>query len=272
MYKNFNFISSETIVAEVKQRLFTYFDSGALKEVMIPTYIHNAMRRLRVMTMEYKEDFISIENYKGRLPKDLMYLKDAFLCNKLYQIAHDVHTNTYEYYKKIYCNDDCGNEYETFSQTTQTLPNWIETKLDPQLLRVYYTSKADCSEDCKGLYANTDNVITIHKKTISTTFETGQIYLQYYISPEDEHGPMIPEVIEVEDYIKNTLYLRLYEDLFNNISDESINVIQNKMSYYKQEHRLSYESALNRLKEETKQQTRDNIAKQRRRFIKFQIH
>jgi hypothetical protein len=272
MYKNFNFISSEIIVAEVKQRLSSYFDLGALKEILIPTYIHNALRKLRVMGMEYDETVLVIDNYKAKLPNDLMYLKDAYLCTKIFQTAHDVHTNVYEYYKKIYCNDNCGNEYETFSQVTQTLPNWVQTNLDPQLLKVYYTSKSYCSEDCKGLISDSLNVVTINKKTLSANFETGEIFIQYYKTPEDEHGPLIPELVEVEDYIKNTLYLRLYEDLFNNVSDESLNAIQAKMSYYKQEHRMTYESALNTLKEETRQQTRDNINKQKRRFIKFEIH
>jgi hypothetical protein len=273
MYKNFNFISSEIIIAEVKQRMHSYFDSGAIKEILIPTYIHNALRRLRVLGMEYREDVLPVENYKAKLPNELMYLKDAWLCDKVYQISEDLTTNQYEYYKKIYCNDSCSNEYETFSQTTQTIPSWVEKNLNPKLLRVHYTSKAYCSNDCKGLDLRGDDyTVTINKKTITATFETGEIYIQYYVSPTDEFGPLIPETIEVEDYVKNTLYLRFYEDLYNNVSDESINIITNKLGYYKQEHRLSYESALNSLKEESKQQTRDNIRKQKRRFIYFQIN
>jgi len=272
MYNNFNFISSDIISAEVKQRLKSYFDSGSLTEAMMPTYIDTALRKLRVMVLEYDETVVPIDNYKGRLPSDCAYVKDAFLCNTVYNVTNPTMTTTYEYYKKTYCNDTCDNEYETFEQTSVTIPSWIINNLSPTLLRIYYTSKAYCSDDCTGLQSGNGKIIKINKKTITAEFESGNLYIQYYRRPEDEYGPLIPEVVEVEEFIKAALYFELFKDLYNSVTDESINIIERKMAMYKQDYYAKLEAALNKLKEETKQQLRDNITKQRRRFMQFMIN
>lgn len=272
MYNNFNFISSEIIVAEVKQELSSYFDSGSLTETLIPTYIDNALRRLKMMVLQYEEDIVSVDNYRAKLPNNLSYLKDAFLCTAIKDVTNPVMTTKYEYYKKIYCNDECGNEYETFSQETQTIPSWIVTHMAPTLLRVYYTSRAFCSDDCNGLNSDSPEIIRINGKTLTASFSEGNIYIQYYSRPMDEHGPLIPELVEVEEFIKAAIYYNLFKILYNSVTDESINMIERKLAMYKQEYYAKYESALNMLKIQTKQQLRDGITKQRRRFVKFIIN
>ena len=45
-YDNTNFISSEPLVAEIKQELKSYFEAGAISEVLIPTFIDQALCNL----------------------------------------------------------------------------------------------------------------------------------------------------------------------------------------------------------------------------------
>lgn len=272
MYNNFNFISSDVIVAEVKQELKSYFDSGLLTETLIPTYIDNALRRLKVMVLEYREEVIPVANYRSKLPSDFHYLRDAFLCTTIMDITNPTMSTVYEYFRRDICNDDCGSVYETFEKTSMTIPAWITTHLKPTLLRVYYGSRAFCADDCTGFNADSADVVRINKKTLTASFETGNIYLQYYSRPEDEYGPLIPEVVEVEEFIKAALYYNMFELLYNSVTDESINIIERKVGYYKQKYFAKYESALNTLKMETKQEVRDNITKQSRRFMKFMIN
>ena len=272
MYNNFNFISSEVIVAEVKQELKSYFDSGLLTEVLMPTYIDNALRRLRVMVLDFKEEILPVENYRAKLPKDFSYLKDAFLCNTIMDVTNPTMSTTFEYFRRDICNDSCDTVNETFEKTTMTIPAWITTHLQPTLLRVYYGSRAFCSDDCNGLKSDGADVVRINKSTVTTSFEVGNLYIQYFARPEDEYGPLIPELVEVEEFIKAALYYNLFELLYNSVTDESINIIERKLGYYKQKYFSKYESALNTLKEETKQETRDNITKQGRRYMKFMIN
>lgn len=272
MYNNYNFISSEIIIAEVKQELSSYFDSGSLTETLMPSMIDNALRKLKVMVLQYEEDIIPVDNYRAKLPANLSLVKDAFLCTAIKDVTNPVMTTKYEYYKKIYCNDTCGNEYETFSQETQTIPSWIVTHMAPTLLRVYYTSRAYCSDDCNGLNSEAPEIVRINGRTLSASFSEGNIYLQYYSRPEDDFGPLIPELVEVEEYIKAALYYNLFKVLYNSVTDESVNIIERKLMMYKQEYYAKYEAALNMLKLNTKQQLRDSITKQRRRFMKFMIN
>ena len=54
-YDNVPFISSEPLIAEVKQELKSYFEAGAISEVLIPTFVDQALRKLRVMVLEPQE-------------------------------------------------------------------------------------------------------------------------------------------------------------------------------------------------------------------------
>lgn len=277
MYNNWNYISAEVIVAEVKQKLKSYFDSGSITEALIPTYIDNALRRLKHLVLDYKEDIITVEDYKVKLPEDFAFLKDAYLLTRIDDLTTPVMSSKFEYYKKLYCNncdpEDCGDEdCESLTVTTQTFPSWITTYLNPCLLRVYYNSKNYCTSETQGLNLTGPDMVKIHNKTMSTTFKESDIFIQYWTKPEDEHGPLIPEIIEVEDFIKAALFYNFFEDLYNSVTDESINVIERKLQFYRANYFAKYESALNWLKQESKQQVRDAITKQNRRFIKFVIN
>jgi len=76
-YDNTNFISSEPLIAEVKQELKSYFEAGAISEVMIPTYIDQSLRKLRVMVLKPEELVLSFHNYKSELPCDFGLLDYA---------------------------------------------------------------------------------------------------------------------------------------------------------------------------------------------------
>ena len=274
MLQSYNFISSETLISQVKQGLRSYFDSGSLNEILIPTYIYDCLRKLGVRAMEYNEDFITIEEFKGKLPNNFLSLKDAYLCNSNYEVNSPITTSLFEYYKKVNCSDcleGCDTECEVFTHKYESVPSWVITKMTPTLLKVNFSCKKHCSDDCKGIFENSDNVINISKKSISTNFNSGTIYLQYWSLPQDEDGLMVPEIVEVEQYIINYLYFKLFEELYHVVTDESINIIERKLQFYRQTQMQKYEAALNVLKSQTKQQVRDSIINQRKRMVKYTI-
>lgn len=275
-YDNFNFVSAETIVAEVKQQLKSYFDSGSVTEVLIPTYVSTALRKLKHMVLEPKEDILSLTNYTVKLPSDFQYLEDVYLLETTELIAGPLYTTVYDYYKKRYCDcedDLCEPDCETFSITKASIPSWINKNLNPTLLKVYYGSRSYCLDSSYGIKnINAVNEVKINKNTITANFQTGLLFIKYSTIPTDEYGPLIPDVVEVEDYIKAFITFQLFDQLYNSVTDESINIIERKRQLYKQEYYGKYEAALNMLKAQTKQQVRDGIANDRRRFVKFLIN
>ena len=121
--------------------------------------------------------------------------------------------------------------------------------------------------------AGENDVIQIHpNKTVTSTFETGCIYVRYFSRPmDDDNLPMVPEVLEVEEYIKSYLKFKFFEQLWHSVVDESQRQVEAKFQYYRQDQLSKLQAANGYLLTYTKQQMADNVAKMRNRFIKYHI-
>lgn len=78
-YANVEYITSEPLIAEVKQELKTYFEAGAISEVLIPSFIDQALRKLKVLALQPEEAVIRFENYKSELPPRLLLARLRFI-------------------------------------------------------------------------------------------------------------------------------------------------------------------------------------------------
>lgn len=274
-YHQDNLISADSIVARIKQHFKSYFDSGSIDEVLIPTYIDKALRKLHYLVLEEKEDVIDMENFMGRLPDDFSYLKDAYVCDSIEVITNPNFSSKGTYTKVIGCTNcptgDCVCDRETFKVfQVDSIENTVVFQMG-EMMKVYYGSKKFCMPDSKSLRSNSPLEARIDKRTITTNFNCGSVYITYMSRPEDEYGPLIPEVVEVEDYIEAYIIFELFDQLWNSVTDESYNQIAQKRMVYKQEKQAKFESARNFLKLETRQQVRDSITNQRRKLKKYDI-
>jgi hypothetical protein len=143
----------------------------------------------------------------------------------------------------------------------------------PKPVRIYHGSKALCTEECTGLYAPGPDIIQIHdNRTLSASFETGCIYVRYFSRPSDDDGiPKVPEILEVEEYIKSYLKFKFFEMLWHSQLDESAAQIERKFQYYKQDQLGKLQAAFSYLLTKTKQQSADSVVKARNKFSKFHI-
>ena len=82
---------------------------------------------------------------------------------------------------------------------------------------------------------------------------------------------MVPEVLEVEEYIKSYLKYKFFEMMWHSVMDESTRQITEKLQYYKNEQYAKLQAALNFLMTKTRQQIADSIVRTRNRFSKFHI-
>lgn len=267
----FKFISSEIIVAQIKQELKSYFDSGSMNEVLIPSHINDALRKLNLLVLELDYEVIEVDNYRGYFDKKFTYIKDAWLCEVKEYETYEHNPNIYKYYKKTICDSECNNVNEVFENIVKVTPTKTITYEKPSLLKISNTSLSKCSKDCKGINQINTKEIKINDRYISTNFNSGNVYIEHYSRPYDEFGPLIPEIVEVEEFIKYFVIFKLFEQLWNSVSDESTNIIERKLRYYKETYFAKYESALNILKTESKQQFRDSVNKMNGRFLKYII-
>ena len=275
-YENINFISSESIVAEVKQELKFYFEAGAISEVLIPTFIDQSLRKLKVMVLTPEDIICHFVNYKSELPCDFALLDRAALYDSNIEFNSGITTLKGYYYQSSDCTfsgECCNGKTEYFEQIYTSAPGFkISMKL-PRPIRIYHGSKALCTEECAGLYAPGPDIIQIHdNRTLSASFEEGCIYVRYFARPTDDDGiPKIPEILEVEEYIKSYLKFKFFEMLWHTQLDESAAQIERKFQYYKQDQLSKLQAAFGYLLTKTKQQSADSVVKARNKFVKYHI-
>ena len=69
-----------------------------------------------------------------------------------------------------------------------------------------------------------------------TNFREGDIYLEYYSHQMDDNGyQMIPDNYRIQEYIRSYLKQKIFEVLYNQITDETFNQIEKKYVLYKQQ-------------------------------------
>lgn len=273
-YDNINYITSEPLIAEVKQELKTYFEAGAISEVLIPSFIDQALRKLKVLALRPEEAIIRFENYKSELPYDF-YLLDYALSYET-NITWETGIQSYSgyWYKNIETGcDGCDTRIETFEQITVPGPGYRISLKVPRWIRVYADSTSLCVDGCENLKVSSTDIIKInqHKKA-SASFQEGCVYIRYFSRPVDDYGiPMIPEVLEVEEYIKSYLKYKFFEQMWHSVMDESTKQVTDKLMYYKKEQLEKLQAAFNYLMTKSKQQIADSIVRTRKRFTKFHI-
>jgi len=275
-YEHINFISAEPLIAEVKQELKYYFEAGSISEVLIPTFVDQALRKLKVMVLKPEDVVLHFVNYKSELPCDFALLDRATIYETDIEFSGGPTTLTGHYYLSTDCSfgaECCDNKTEYFEQIWVSTPGFKIIMRQPRWIRVYHGSKSLCTEGCPNLSSTSPDVLKIeNNRTVSATFETGCVYVRYFSRPVDEFGiPMVPEILEVEEYIKSYLKFKFFEMLWHGVVDESANQIQNKFQYYKQDQLAKLQAAFSYLLTKTKQQIADSVVKGRNKFVKFHI-
>lgn len=279
-YNNINYISPEVLIAEVKEELKSYFESGGVTDIMLPTYVDQCLRKLKSLVLKPDQAILFIRNYKGELPSDFHKLDYAISYGQRADKRTNIGTlpSTVGYWSKSIectnCQEDCDPKYEIFEKITCQPHHSVQFVYNsPKWIRVYYGSRDMCTKSCPNLRMKVDDILTIHEHgTLSSTFEEGDVYIRYFSRPVDENGfPLVPEILEVEEYIKSHTKFKIFEQLWNSVVDETFNQIKEKVQYYKQDSLSKLTSALNTLRQRTDQQVNDSIARQRSRFIKYNI-
>jgi len=73
-YREYPYTSIATLLAEVKEEMKSYFESGAVTEIMIPTYAEQCLRKLKTVALKPEQAILFIEDHKGTLPPDFHLL------------------------------------------------------------------------------------------------------------------------------------------------------------------------------------------------------
>ena len=271
-YYKYNFVSPDPIYATVKEELKSYFDTGAVDDLMFPTYLDKCLRKLGRATYVIQEQPLEIINFEARLPDNFYAVREAWRCNgtpidaqdasSFYSQAESVSTiqvapltvGGQRCTSPTCFNPDCeGTCIPELTQTvykstiTSTGAYTKEYLLKPgnisarQNCTVQYTDawsftrqgeERDFTPGSSG-YDSFD----IRDNKFVTNFRNGIVHLVMYATEYDDLGnQMIPDNYRIREFVEAFIKYKVFEMLSNQINDETFNQIQQKLIYYKQLH------------------------------------
>lgn len=284
-YYTYEFISPESLYAEIKVEMRSYFNTGVLNDTMFPIYTKHCLRRFNRSTYDIDETIIKLDNYSAELPLGFKYAREVWACSNVVEtrrlpgaIYHQETCVVSPYGDYDRCNPcdtcipDCNTEHKIYFKTTEFFHYQYSTShlLRPGNIQV----KDHCSGDCINFseHVHEHDIFDIRGGRIHTNYCDGHIRLVYYKDPDDECGEVpIPDNFRIREYIKAYIKYRLYEQLYNEVTDETFNQVAQKYQFYKQEYNDAYINADAEVKKQTIYQKRDSINRLRHRLDKYKI-
>jgi hypothetical protein len=128
-----------------------------------------------------------------------------------------------------------GEKYELVQ-----IVNRSETRTYRRLVPLRMRTSQEIECDCPNLYLNSSFEGWIKGGYLFTTFDTGNVYLNYQGAMEDEHGNlMVPDHDLINEYYEYALKQRILENLFMNGED-----VSQRMSMIDQRLRAARNNAL----------------------------
>jgi hypothetical protein len=294
-YYRYNFTSPEIVYSTVKEELKSYFDTGAVDDLMFPTYLDKCLRKLGRATYVIAEQLLHIHDFQARLPDNFFAVREAWLCTEVpqypYRSANSFYSqaasqDTIQVSPVISGGAACTN-IQCTTGCPECMPELIQAvyKTNNEITRSYQNSyllkpgnisaRSNCdvryNDNCEmyGHAGTAHGSSTPHSSSVDsfdirdnkfvTNFRNGVVNLVFYVTEYDNVGnQMIPDNYRIREYIEAFLKYKVFEMLSNQINDETFQQIQAKLAYYKQ---LSEEAFIMADIEIKKQ---DVYAKQRR--------
>ncbi len=293
-YYKYNFISPEPVYSTVKEELKSYFDTGAVDDLLFPTYLDKALQKLGRTTYVITETVLFIEDFQARLPDNFYAVREAWMCTEIpqlpYQSANSFYSQaasatTIQVTPVISNGVPCTN-LECTTGCPECMPELIQAvyKTNTQQTRSYKQSyllkpgnisaKSNCSLNYSndlGLYGQNvarENFtpgssgldsFDIRDNKFVTNFRNGTVQLMFYATEYDDIGnQLIPDNYRIREYVEAFIKFKVFEMLTNQTNDETFNQLQQKLIYHKQAYEESFIMASIEIKKQ------DAYAKQRR--------
>lgn len=271
-YYKYNFTSPEPIYSIVKEEFKSYFDTGAVDDLMFPTYLDKCLRKLGRTTYVISQDILHICDYEARLPDNFFAVREAWMCTAVngfpYQSANSFYsqaaTATTIQVSPLTvggtpctnptCQDpNCGGCMPEIIQAVYKTNNQVpvqyrrEYLLKPGNLSamrncgVDYTNNWEFYQQAPPINEFTPGAagydsFDVRDNKFVTNFRNGVVHLLFYATEYDAGGnQLIPDNYRVREYIEAFIKYKVIETLTNQTNDETFNQLQTKLAFYKQQ-------------------------------------
>lgn len=278
------FVSAEGIYAEVKEKLKSYFNSGAVDDALFPKITQRAMGKLNMSAKPIKETFIPLDNFQGDLPSDFYKVREVWACST--EFSEPIRDAS-SYYYRTDCRitpifDKCNECFDEEDYQPCTTPEKykvthkvtghtiFEYKFSHYLRPGNNNAKEYCGSDCPNIGCDSYDTFDISGCKISTSFREGSLHMIYYADNLDEDGDiLIPTDDYVQDYLMKVLIYEVFCMLDNQVTDESSNLIYRKKSDAARDMDSSYISMIHQLRLQGIWKIKENITKSKARYNEY---
>jgi len=272
-YYKYNFVSPQPVYATVKEELKSYFDTGAVDDLLFPTYLDKCLKKLGRATYVISEQILHIEDFEARLPDNFYAVREAWMCTEIpsnypIQTANSFYSQassqtTIQVSPLTRSTGPCVNPVCNDTNCSgQCMPEIIQAvyKTNQSVARAYrneYLLKPgniSVRKNCDVEYTNAWEFYTppppIHEFTpgsasydsfdirdnkFVTNFRNGTVHLIFYATEYDQIGnQMVPDNYRIREYVEAFIKYKVFEMLSNQLTDETFQQIQAKLAYYKQ--------------------------------------
>lgn len=240
-YYKYDFVSPAPLYAKVREELKSYFDSGAVDDLLFPTWTNDCIRKLGKVSYQVKSTLLHITDYQERLPDDFHKVKEAWACIPGKSVVYE--HPSYIYQECITSADLVGSNIPDTCDTCNDYPSTIKVVYkfkDSEVIHYHGRShllkpgnlptKECCVPHCENFYSTSSDIFDIHGNKFTTNFREGHVYLVYHAHERDSEGNrLIIEDIQVQNYIEAYLKFKLFEQLSNTVTDETFKQIAFKL-------------------------------------------
>jgi len=244
LYHKYEFVSAQPLIAEIKEELKSYFDSNALDDLMFPVYISKCLDRLGRGSYKIVPAIISINEFEGRLPDNFYKIREAWACNDC-SSSYQHPSAVYEQFAScstrldtpdMYCRrcEECQSPdvIQVIYKTTNTVAYSFQQShlLQPGNIN----ARNHCGDNCLNANASGADTFDIRDNKFVVNFREGTVYLLYYSKETDCDGyEYVPDNLRIQEYIEDYIKAKMFEQLSNQVTDETYNQIQSKAQDYR---------------------------------------
>ena len=308
-YYKYNFISPESVYATVKEELKSYFDTGAVDDLLFPTYLDKCLRKLGRSSYVISEDILDISDFQARLPDNFIAVREAWMCTEIPLRPYQDSTSFYSQASSqttiqispltiggtpcvnaacqdAACTGTCMPELiQAVYKTNQSVARGIAKSylLKPGNI----SARSNCSVEYTNAWQFASVAPSVHEFTpgsagydsfdirdnkFVTNFRCGVVHLIFYVTEYDCTGnQMIPDNYRIKEFIEHFIKYKVFETLSNQLTDETFAQIQQKMLYYKGRADEAFVMADIEIKKQTPWAKQRRIKNDLQRFAQYEL-
>ena len=245
LFYKYQFVSPEPLMALIQEELRSYFDTGSVDTLLWPRYVSKCLERLGRGSYQIIPGVLPIRDFECRLPDDFWKIREAWACanwTNTYQLPNASYQDIKSCSTRLdtpdmYCDKcrECQSPdiINVIYKTTNTVAFSFQTThlLKPGNIN----ARGFCASECANFHSSSADTFDIRDNKFVTNFREGTVYILYYSKELNCEGyEMIPDNLRIQEYIEFYIKAKVFEQLSNQITDETYQQIQNKADRYKQ--------------------------------------